>query len=87
MNLGETLDKLERALGGSADRPLNKSPVLNIIGILNIRCYMREPLIEMTDLACDGGRFEPDLAMNLEVCDMINQKQKNTYLYSMLSQL
>ncbi|KAF9140388.1 hypothetical protein BG015_001678 [Linnemannia schmuckeri] len=28
--------------------------------------------------ACDPSRFEPDLALNLEICDVIKEKQKNT---------
>ncbi|KAF9358751.1 hypothetical protein BGX34_008783 [Mortierella sp. NVP85] len=28
--------------------------------------------------ACDPSRFEPDLALNLEICDYIKEKQKNT---------
>ncbi|KAF8930005.1 hypothetical protein BGZ58_008527 [Dissophora ornata] len=30
--------------------------------------------------ACDPSRFEPDLALNLEICDVIKEKQKNTQL-------
>ncbi|KAH7033792.1 VHS domain-containing protein [Linnemannia elongata] len=28
--------------------------------------------------ACDPSRYEPDLALNLEICDVIKEKQKNT---------
>ncbi|KAF8937562.1 hypothetical protein BGZ58_002475 [Dissophora ornata] len=28
--------------------------------------------------ACDSTRYEPDLALNLEICDVIKEKQKNT---------
>ncbi|ORZ26721.1 VHS domain-domain-containing protein [Lobosporangium transversale] len=28
--------------------------------------------------ACDPSRYEPDLALNLEICDIIKEKQKNT---------
>ncbi|KAG0352533.1 hypothetical protein BGZ54_002712, partial [Gamsiella multidivaricata] len=28
--------------------------------------------------ACDPTRYEPDLALNLEICDVIKEKQKNT---------
>ncbi|KAF9116247.1 hypothetical protein BGX27_004098 [Mortierella sp. AM989] len=30
--------------------------------------------------ACDPSRYEPDLALNLEICDVIKEKQKNTQL-------
>lgn len=32
--------------------------------------------------ACDPSRYEPDLALNLEICDVIKEKQKNTYVSS-----
>jgi hypothetical protein len=31
-------------------------------------------------MACDAQRPEPDLAMNLEVCDAINQTKKSAYV-------
>ncbi|KAF9996529.1 hypothetical protein BGZ65_007885, partial [Modicella reniformis] len=34
-----------------------------------------DPILER---ACDLSRFEPDLALNLEICDYIKEKQKNT---------
>jgi hypothetical protein len=32
--------------------------------------------------ACDPSRYEPDLALNLEICDVIKEKQKNTQVIS-----
>ncbi|KAJ3219871.1 hypothetical protein HK099_004551 [Clydaea vesicula] len=31
----------------------------------------------LVDQACDPNLFEPNLSLNLEICDLINQKQKN----------
>ncbi|KAF9920396.1 hypothetical protein FBU30_009783 [Linnemannia zychae] len=33
--------------------------------------------------ACDPSRYEPDLALNLEICDVIKEKQKNTQVISL----
>lgn len=30
--------------------------------------------------ACAASRYEPDLSLNLEICEMINKKQGNTYV-------
>ncbi|KAF9082150.1 hypothetical protein BGX23_012765 [Mortierella sp. AD031] len=35
--------------------------------------------------ACDPSRYEPDLALNLEICDVIKEKQKNTQVATRLS--
>lgn len=36
------------------------------------------PFSSTVERACDPSRFEPDLALNLEICDVIKEKQKNT---------
>ncbi|KAF9901543.1 hypothetical protein EC991_006025 [Linnemannia zychae] len=33
--------------------------------------------------ACDPSRYEPDLALNLEICDVIKEKQKNTQVQNL----
>ncbi|ORZ22304.1 hypothetical protein BCR42DRAFT_405889 [Absidia repens] len=38
---------------------------------------MSVPLQEFIDGACSPARYEPDLALNLEICEMINKKQGN----------
>ncbi|SAM07164.1 hypothetical protein [Absidia glauca] len=38
---------------------------------------MSLPLQEFIDGACSPARYEPDLALNLEICEMINKKQGN----------
>ncbi|ORX59662.1 VHS-domain-containing protein [Hesseltinella vesiculosa] len=38
---------------------------------------MSLPLKEFIDGACSPARYEPDLALNLEICEMVNKKQGN----------
>ncbi|KAI8149427.1 hypothetical protein BJV82DRAFT_588041 [Fennellomyces sp. T-0311] len=38
---------------------------------------MSSPIQEFIDGACSPSRYEPDLALNLEICEMINKKQAN----------
>ncbi|KAF9363111.1 hypothetical protein BGX34_004854 [Mortierella sp. NVP85] len=39
----------------------------------------QKPVLEAyIERACDPSRYEPDLALNLEICDVIKEKQKNT---------
>ncbi|KAI8347466.1 VHS domain-containing protein [Mortierella sp. GBAus27b] len=42
--------------------------------------YAPQPTVleSYIERACDPLRFEPDLALNLEICDYIKEKQKNT---------
>ncbi|KAG0292984.1 hypothetical protein BGZ96_003440 [Linnemannia gamsii] len=41
--------------------------------------YKQKSVLETyIERACDPSRFEPDLALNLEICDVIKEKQKNT---------
>ncbi|KAI1308393.1 hypothetical protein EDD11_004322 [Mortierella claussenii] len=43
--------------------------------------YSQQPksvLETYIERACDPLRYEPDLALNLEICDVIKEKQKNT---------
>ncbi|KAG0273733.1 hypothetical protein BGZ95_010475 [Linnemannia exigua] len=41
--------------------------------------YKQKSILETyIERACDPSRFEPDLALNLEICDVIKEKQKNT---------
>ncbi|KAG0174155.1 hypothetical protein DFQ28_002617 [Apophysomyces sp. BC1034] len=39
---------------------------------------MSIPLQEFIEGACSPARYEPDLALNLEICEMINKKQGNS---------
>ncbi|KAJ8659605.1 hypothetical protein O0I10_004584 [Lichtheimia ornata] len=38
---------------------------------------MAGPIVEFIEEACSVARYEPDLALNLEICEMINKKQGN----------
>ncbi|KAL1929062.1 hypothetical protein VTP01DRAFT_2121 [Rhizomucor pusillus] len=38
---------------------------------------MSTPIQDFIEGACSPARFEPDLALNLEICEMINKKQGN----------
>ncbi|ORY91305.1 hypothetical protein BCR43DRAFT_480107 [Syncephalastrum racemosum] len=38
---------------------------------------MSAPLQDFIEGACSPSRYEPDLALNLEICEMINKKQGN----------
>ncbi|KAF9917907.1 hypothetical protein FBU30_000463 [Linnemannia zychae] len=41
--------------------------------------YKQKSVLETyIERACDPSRFEPDLALNMEICDVIKEKQKNT---------
>ncbi|KAF9966055.1 hypothetical protein BGZ70_003417 [Mortierella alpina] len=41
--------------------------------------YRQKSILETyIERACDPSRYEPDLALNLEICDVIKEKQKNT---------
>ncbi|KAG0279784.1 hypothetical protein BGZ96_001809 [Linnemannia gamsii] len=43
--------------------------------------YSQQPksvLETYIERACDPSRYEPDLGLNLEICDVIKEKQKNT---------
>ncbi|KAF9142670.1 hypothetical protein BGX30_002418 [Mortierella sp. GBA39] len=41
--------------------------------------YKQKSVLETyIERACDPSRYEPDLALNLEICDVIKEKQKNT---------
>ncbi|KAG0246651.1 hypothetical protein BGX31_011189 [Mortierella sp. GBA43] len=41
--------------------------------------YRQKSVLEAyIERACDPSRYEPDLALNLEICDVIKEKQKNT---------
>ncbi|KAG0369998.1 hypothetical protein BGX24_002214 [Mortierella sp. AD032] len=41
--------------------------------------YKQKSILETyIERACEPSRFEPDLALNLEICDVIKEKQKNT---------
>ncbi|KAG0251689.1 hypothetical protein BG011_007441 [Mortierella polycephala] len=43
------------------------------------KMYKQKSILETyIERACDPLRFEPDLALNLEICDVIKEKQKNT---------
>lgn len=38
----------------------------------------RSPVATLIDMACDTQHAEPDLALNMEVCDTINSTKKNS---------
>ncbi|KAF9310567.1 hypothetical protein BG003_008411 [Podila horticola] len=47
---------------------------------MNFGQQQKSVLETYIERACDPSRYEPDLALNLEICDVIKDKQKNTQL-------
>ncbi|KAG0013677.1 hypothetical protein BGZ81_000884 [Podila clonocystis] len=45
---------------------------------MNFGQQQKSVLETYIERACDPSRYEPDLALNLEICDVIKDKQKNT---------
>ncbi|KAF9381746.1 hypothetical protein CPB97_007596 [Podila verticillata] len=45
---------------------------------MNFGQQQKSVLETYIERACDPSRYEPDLALNLEICDVIKEKQKNT---------
>lgn len=78
-NLG---DAFEAYLKRQAERNKNNSSQSRQIQTLIGACcfpFNKIPvsICPSTDMACDPQLPEPDLSINLEVCDLINQTKKN----------
>jgi hypothetical protein len=61
-------------------QPLNQAPfrASNVYDLItSTNPTVCSPLAEG---ACAASRYEPDLSLNLEICEMINKKQGNTYV-------
>jgi len=53
--------------------------------MMNILMRPPNPMDEIVDRACNAALYEPNLALNMEICDLINNKKKNYPRYAAIA--
>lgn len=53
--------------------------------MINLLVKPPNPMDEIVDRACNPALYEPNLALNMEICDIINQKKKNYPRYAAIA--
>jgi len=53
--------------------------------MMNILMRPPNPMDDIVDRACNAALYEPNLALNMEICDIINTKKKNYPRYAAIA--